>query len=187
MTPDVTTLDLVSLVHSIDERIDQQLAQSPQVPLLPGTPRPANLERFIQFSLDTHSFALPIAHVLETGHLPAVTPLPGLHPAISGLMSFRGEVIPLVSLATLLALPVPPSHARFLIVRTPSSFGPCALAVDRVSGLLSLPPHHIEPSSEPHLLGRATRHGHPVRILALDTLFPLLANSGQPTESEITV
>lgn len=182
-------LDLVSLVHSIDERLDRQ-APFAAPPLEPAAAQKP--ERWIQFALGAQVFALPISTVLETANLPPITPLPGIPAAIRGVLNFRGDIIPAVDLRPLLV----PQQAgaigeRILVVKTAESGGPCALLTDRVLGLLQVSPSAIRPASGEFLRGQVPRSAGLVSLVDLDSLFRSLSATlpgthtlPQPTSSE---
>ncbi len=162
-------LDLVSMVHAIDE----QLAAAGQVPLLPTASRAAVSARFIHFVLADDSFAVPIGLLVETGHLPDVTPLPNVSPSLRGVINFRGDVLPLFDLRRLMGYDQAfgESGERMIIVKTANSQGACALAVDRIAGLISLVPEDMQPAMNSYTNGFWSRQDSPIRLLDLERLF----------------
>lgn len=50
-------------------------------------------------------YAFPVHRVREVGRAFEVTPVPGAPPAVRGVHNLRGEVVPVLALATLLGLP----------------------------------------------------------------------------------
>lgn len=162
-------LDLVSMVHAIDE----QLAAAGQVPLLPKASRAVVTRRFVHFVVADDSFVVPIGLLVETGHLPDVTPLPNVNPSLRGVINFRGDVLPLFDLRCLMGH----DHAfgesgeRMMIVKTANSQGACALAVDRIAGLISLVPEDMQPAMNSYTNGFWDRQDSPIRLLDLERLF----------------
>ncbi len=162
---------LFEMIFNIEQRI---LAAK-----RPNQYAPQNLTRWILCEIDGDRYALPIEQVLETGHLPPATPVPGLSPALRGLINHRGEVLPLADFRYLIG-GVPKaasSNERMIVVRTQNSHGPCALAVDRVPGLLAISPHDIETQPGQYVTGFCKREGEIVRLLDLERLFNHLAAS----------
>ena len=49
-------------------------------------------------------YALPVEQVLEVADLGEIAPVPGSPPEIAGVRNLRGQVIPVIGLATLLGL-----------------------------------------------------------------------------------
>jgi purine-binding chemotaxis protein CheW len=162
---------LFEMIFNIEQRI---LAAK-----RPNQYAPQNLTRWILCEIDGDRYAVPIEQVLETGHLPPATPVPGLSPALRGLINHRGEVLPLADFRYLIG-GVPKaasSNERMIVVRTQNSHGPCALAVDRVPGLLAISPHDIETQPGQYVTGFCKREGEIVRLLDLERLFNHLAAS----------
>lgn len=95
--------------------------------------------RFIQFALADQSFAIPITQVLESGSLPPITPLPAVHPAVRGVINYRGDILPLLDLSAMLGTEATGRNEKLLVVQSTASQGPCAFAVDQVLGLRSAP------------------------------------------------
>ena len=170
-------LDLVSMVYSIDK----QLAAAGQIPLLPQPLRALPTQRLIHFAIAGDSYALPIAQVIETGHLPDVTPLPNVNPSLRGVISFRGDVLPLFDLRRLLGHvdSFESPGEKMLIVRSANSHGSCALAVDRVVGLIALWPEEMTPTSNNFTSGFWDRQGSLIRLLNLERLFHHLSDPNQ--------
>ncbi len=176
-----SALDLVSMVHAIDE----QLAAVGQIPLIPKTARALPSQRFIHFVVAGDSFAVPIALVIETGHLSPVTPLPDVNPALRGVINFRGDVLPLFGLRRLLGYPDAEDSGgeRMLIVKTANSQGLCALAVDKISGLLSLAAEDLSPANSGFSSGFWDRLGSRIRLLELERLFHHLSTESHLVEA----
>ncbi len=176
-----SALDLVSMVHAIDE----QLAAAGQIPLIPKAARAVPSQRFIGFMVAGESFAVPIALVVETGHLPAVTPLPNVGTALRGVINFRGDVLPLFGLRPLLGHPdaADSGGERMLIVKTANSQGLCALAVDKISGLLSLAAEDLSPAHSGFSSGFWDRLGSRIRLFELERLFHHLSTEPHLVEA----
>lgn len=115
-------------------------------------------------------FAVDLASVAEVGRVPAVTRVPGLPAWLSGVANWRGRILPLLDLRTLLgAEPAELDHRARLVVLTE---GPIAagLLVEAVEGTTGLPDvAAFPPASAPagsHLLsGQAPREEGPIAVL----------------------
>lgn len=121
---------------------------------LAGSPEPAPTrvggyggESFIQFTLGTLRFGLPLAHAVEIGRHPRVTPLPNLPGWVMGVSNVRGEIVSMVDLAAFLGLDRPRSGAnrRFILVRNTEMR--VALVVDRILGIRALDPSRQPPEA----------------------------------------
>jgi len=97
------------------------------------------------FLLAGERYAFPLAAVREISRLRPVTPLPGLPPSLLGAAGLRGEVLPVIDLRRLLALPETPSTAasRLLIVHHEGVTA--ALLADQVEDIGTLPQESISP------------------------------------------
>ena len=94
--------------------------------------------RVLLCSLLDSAFALPLTHVLETMRPLAVQPVPGSPPFVRGLAIVRGEPLPVVDLACLMA-GGRGSPRRWVTVRTGSGAAATVLEVDRILGIHILP------------------------------------------------
>ena len=85
--------------------------------------------------------------------MPPITEVPRVPADVLGVMSLRGEVIPVFDLRRRLGLPPcdeePSKRARVLVVD--AGEGPAGVLVDRVAQVVRLKPSSIEPT--PHGLG----------------------------------
>ncbi|WP_197443597.1 chemotaxis protein CheW [Maioricimonas rarisocia] len=62
-------------------------------------------EELLVFRLDDRCCGLRIAHVREVLRAVAISPLPGEHPELEGLVNVRGEAVPVLDLRTRFGLP----------------------------------------------------------------------------------
>ena len=107
-------------------------------------------------------YALPVADVLEIAEYGEVAPVPGAAPAVLGVRNLRGQVLPVVDLASVfgLARSGPPER----IVVTDEGGRTAGLAVDSVVGVEPLPEAREEAES-PHLTGAALADGTLVGVV----------------------
>jgi len=117
-------------------------------------------------------YALPVDRVTEVGELGELTPVPGSAPEVLGIRNLRGQVLPVVDLATLLGLEKGDGNERIVVAE--SADRRAGLAVESVEGVDDLPDPSQEADSE-YLAGVVLVDGAPVGIVELDTLLDALA------------
>lgn len=107
-----------------------------------------DLVRMVSFRLGREIHAVPIRQVREVTRCFAVTEVPRTKPYVRGVGTLRGELLPVLCLASRMGLsPQPESRdSRVLVVQIDSNaFG---LLVDEVLGVVSLEPESLrEPPS----------------------------------------
>jgi purine-binding chemotaxis protein CheW len=87
-------------------------------------------------------FGVPITRILEILGAPATRPVPLAPSFVGGLVHYRGEVLPAVSLRSLLGLGACPEKQDMLVFRgTDGYFG---LLVDAVGEVLTVSPRDYE-------------------------------------------
>lgn len=112
------------------------------------------LVEHLAFWLGEECYAIRLAAVRELQRTPPITEVPRAPAWVLGVISLRGEVLPLFDPRVRLGLHVGPQddrHARVVIVDP--GRGRCGLLVDRVEGVLRLPASAITPA--PGGLGRS--------------------------------
>ena len=112
-------------------------------------------ERFVVFSLAGAEYGLPVAAVREVLRRPdSITPLPNAPDFVSGVLTLRGEVLPLIDQRRLLHLPAVSGEAatgiargRVVVVgRNGADAARVGLLVDGLSGLVTIPAERIGPA-----------------------------------------
>jgi purine-binding chemotaxis protein CheW len=103
-------------------------------------------EEFLAFELGDELYAVPIGKVREiVGGAPRLTPIPNAPAFLKGLISLRGDVLPLVDLRKEFGLPTPP-YDRFTVVILAEVVGVMVgVVVDRVVDVLAFEPGEIHP------------------------------------------
>jgi chemotaxis signal transduction protein len=91
----------------------------------------------VRMKVGDEHYALPVAHVLEVADLGEVTPVPGAPAAFLGVRNLRGQVLPVVDLATLLGI-AQSTKARRLVVAEDDGRS-VGLAIDDVTDVGVLP------------------------------------------------
>lgn len=72
--------------------------------------------RVCLISLGGELYAIELRSVREVFEVEAITPVPGMPPALVGVANLRGVVVPLIDLRVLLGLPVTGSPPSFAVV-----------------------------------------------------------------------
>ena len=121
---------------------------------------------------DEH-YALPVADVLEVAELGDVTPVPGAGPAVLGVRNLRGQVLPVVDLATIFEV-APGKDERIVIAERDGLRA--GLAVDAVAGVEQLPEATEEVGSG-HLVGAALADGALVGVIDVESVLAAVQRS----------
>ena len=121
---------------------------------------------------DEH-YALPVADVLEVAELGDVTPLPGAGAAVLGVRNLRGQVLPVVDLATVFELP--PAHPERIVIAERGDLR-AGLAVDAIDGVEELPEASEEVDSR-HLTGAALADGVLVGVIDIESVLDAVEES----------
>ncbi len=139
-----------------------------------GTSLVAAHDRYVVFCLGETRFAVPILQVLRIVRLTPITRVPNAPPFLEGVVTYRGQAVPIIDLHKRLALPVVEYVyvARILVVEVGSQI--IGMLVDMVVDVLHLPKDVIQPPPEMvadvngvYLTGVAQHDGQMVVILDL--------------------
>lgn len=84
-------------------------------------------------------YALPSSHVREVGRYRAFTPVPGAPPALPGIISQRGVILPVVDVRLLLGMPAVEATRATRLVTVAHEDIDMALLVDAVIDLAAVP------------------------------------------------
>jgi purine-binding chemotaxis protein CheW len=121
---------------------------------------------------DEH-YALAVEDVLEVAELGDVTPVPGAGAAVLGVRNLRGQVLPVVDLATVFDLP--PAQSERIVIAERGGLR-AGLAVDTVTGVEELPEASEEVDS-PHLAGAALADGALVGVVDVGSVLKAVEES----------
>jgi purine-binding chemotaxis protein CheW len=121
---------------------------------------------------DEH-YALAVEDVLEVAELGDVTPVPGAGAAVLGVRNLRGQVLPVVDLATVFDLP--PAQSERIVIAERGGLR-AGLAVDTVTGVEELPEASEEVDS-PHLAGAALADGALVGVIDVGSVLEAVEGS----------
>ena len=132
-----------------------------------GTPAKA-LISLLSFYLGQQEYALPIDRVREIIPLPPhVSELPRPETAVLGVVTLRDRLLPLVSLRTLLGLPIGDQHRpRGKVVVMSIGEGTVGIVIDATREILRLDPDKVDPA--PTLLTRGDGDAEITSICRLD-------------------
>jgi purine-binding chemotaxis protein CheW len=121
---------------------------------------------------DEH-YALAVEDVLEVAELGDVTPVPGAGAAVLGVRNLRGQVLPVVDLATVFELQQTQPERIVIAERGGLRAG---LAVDAVAGVEELPEASEEVDSR-HLAGAALTDGTLVGVMDVGSVLEAVEES----------
>jgi purine-binding chemotaxis protein CheW len=121
---------------------------------------------------DEH-YALAVEDVLEVAELGDVTPVPGAGAAVLGVRNLRGQVLPVVDLATVFDLP--PAQSERIVIAERGGLR-AGLAVDAVDGVEDLPEASEEVESR-HLAGAALADGALVGVVDVGSVLKAVEES----------
>jgi chemotaxis signal transduction protein len=128
---------------------------------------------------------IPLAEVIEVSEMPAVKPVPGAHPALCGVASARGRLVPCFHLGALLAgRSCPPGClvAQTLVLAVAGSQW-VGLQVDDADAAPneSMLPHPLGRRAEEWTLGALRRPEGWIAVLNLGTLAERWLSPERPT------
>lgn len=130
----------------------------------------------VRVRIGREQYALPVERVLEVAELGALTPVPGSSPQIIGVCNLRGQVVPVMALASMLGL-VAQDSDRIVVAELGERRA--GLAVDAVLDVGELP-EASEQVDSPYLTGAALVHGVLVGILDADAILSSVESPGPP-------
>ncbi|MBI5070549.1 MAG: purine-binding chemotaxis protein CheW [Deltaproteobacteria bacterium] len=127
--------------------------EAPPIPDLGGTAPGAGagggpgqaLREYVTFLLAGEEYGLAIGRVREIVKPPPIAEVPRAPEHVVGVVTLRGEVVPVFDPRRRLSLPPQAPGARTRIVVCESARGPAGLLVDAVSHVVRLPPGAVEP------------------------------------------
>jgi purine-binding chemotaxis protein CheW len=128
----------------------------------------------VRVSVAGEHYALPVEQVLEVADLGAIAPVPGSPPEIVGVGNLRGQVTPVIDLATTLGLGSG-EPSRFVVAESGGSRA--GLLVDAVLDVEELPDHSEQVESE-YLLGACLVDGTLVATLDVDAVLNSIGTRG---------
>ena len=134
------------------------------------------------FRLDRQIYALPIEPIVQIVEMVAITPIPQVNHAVSGVINYHGLTVPVMNLRRYLGLPAIPFGLDMHIVVVETGGRTVGLIVDQVLDVLELADGQVarpdailpqELNTATPLQGVAYTGGETVLVLDLDGLFVL--------------
>lgn len=105
------------------------------------------MEHLCTFDVDTLFIGIQITRIQEILRPQPVTPVPLTSSVILGLMSLRGQIVPVINLAERLGVQMKEGGEAFnVLIRT--SDGPVSLLVDHVGDVVEVPSDAFEPAPD---------------------------------------
>jgi purine-binding chemotaxis protein CheW len=105
------------------------------------------MEQLCTFELGRLFVGIEIRHVQEILHWQPITQVPLAPPTVRGLMSLRGQIVPVLDLRERLGVdPTGNLEPYHVLVRT--NDGPVSLLVDRVADVIEVDDQSFEPAPE---------------------------------------
>ena len=129
----------------------------------------------VRLRVGNEVYAMPVEHVLEIAELGEVTPVPGSQSAILGVRNLRGQILPIVDLASVFGIPGSGNPQRVLVAEARGQRA--GFAIDDVSDIEQLPDTIDETESE-LLSGAALSKDELVGVVDVARVFQTLETAG---------
>ncbi len=91
---------------------------------------------YLLLTLSGEAYAYPVAHALEVVQVPPIVPVPGVPPAVLGIINFRGQILSVTTIHGLLGLTAgePGSGSRIIVTKgLPLVTGILADSVEKIA------------------------------------------------------
>jgi purine-binding chemotaxis protein CheW len=104
-------------------------------------------QRYLQFSLGSETYAVPLLSVKEVIAFPEVTPIPSMPNYYNGIMNLRGKIISIIDLRTKFGIKCDPNGEKAVIIcdLDPLCIG---IVVNSVNSVLTLTSEEICPKPD---------------------------------------
>jgi purine-binding chemotaxis protein CheW len=106
------------------------------------------VEYLCTFDVDSLFIGIEISRIQEILRPQPVTPVPLASSAILGLMSLRGQIVPVINLAERLGVALQHGGTEAFNVLIRAEDGPVSLLVDRVGDVVEVSPDAFEPAPD---------------------------------------
>jgi purine-binding chemotaxis protein CheW len=120
-------------------------------------------------------YALPVTAVLEIAEIGKVTPVPGAPPGVLGVRNLRGQVVPVIDLATMLGLSADAENERIVVTEDDGRRAALAVTGTDDVGELGAPTEEVD---SPYLSGAVLVEGALVGIVDVSALLAAVAPVG---------
>ncbi len=102
-------------------------------------------EEFLQLTLAGEVYAYPVVHALEVLQVLPIVPVPGMPPAVLGIVNFRGQILSVTTIHDLLGLTAGEPGADSRIIVTKDLPLVTGILVDSVEGIVEVVVEDIQP------------------------------------------
>jgi purine-binding chemotaxis protein CheW len=102
----------------------------------------------LSFRLGDEEYAVPVDAVKEVLKNRDLTPVPNAPDYVLGVMSLRGPVLPVIDLCRRLGLPPGKNDEKSRIIVVSVNEEDAGIHVDRVTGVVRIPPESVRPTPE---------------------------------------
>jgi purine-binding chemotaxis protein CheW len=106
------------------------------------------MEYLCTFDVDSLFIGIQITRIQEILRPQPVTPVPLTSSVILGLMSLRGQIVPVINLAERLGVQMQEGGSEAFNVLIRTADGPVSLLVDRVGDVVEVPLDSFEPAPD---------------------------------------
>jgi len=103
-------------------------------------------KRVIAFMLNDELIGIDIKNITKISKRLDITPVPKTPPHILGVMNLRGNIVPVVNLKKMLALPNDTDEGQEFILIIDSAIGNIGLLIDQVVGAITIEEEDIQPA-----------------------------------------
>lgn len=93
---------------------------------------------YLRFFVGYHRYAVPVEHVIEVMHLVAITPVPEQPPEQLGMVTLRGEMMPVIDLRRRLLEIQPVLDLTTPLIALRTGVGSLVIVVDQVDNVITL-------------------------------------------------
>lgn len=106
------------------------------------------MEHLCTFNVEQLFVGIEISCIQEILHMPPLTPVPLASESVLGLMSLRGQIVPVIDLRQRLGLSPMSSQQTCFVVLIRTDDGPVSLVVDHVGDVVEVDADAFEPIPE---------------------------------------
>ena len=107
-----------------------------------------NVEKFVKFRIGKQEFCVEMEATRELRSWAPTTALPNANEYVIGIINLRGNILPIVNLATRLGLPASAQSDRHVVIVVQNQNEQFGILVDAVSDIISVGPDDIRPVPE---------------------------------------
>lgn len=134
--------------HTLLRSRAQALARQP-----PGAATSGDTLDVVQFYLASETYGVEVSHVREVAPLQTFTPLPCTPPFVLGIINLHGQLLSVIDLKPLFALPARGLTDRQTVIVLQAARTAVGLLADVILGVRSIPLESLQ-TSPPTLTGR---------------------------------